>query len=69
MALESFRSWTDDIPICKHSGIGSATNEIYRKDGRRAEMHPVQDRHFHFRYSIFFSKKIKNAALLFVVDL
>ena len=49
MALESFRSWTDDIPICKHSGIGSATNEIYRKDGRRAEMHPVQDRHFHFR--------------------
>ncbi len=47
--MESLTSWTDDIPICKQAGIGTATNEIYRKDGRRAEMHAMQDRYFHFR--------------------
>ena len=47
--MENLTSWTDDIPICKQAGIGSANNEIYRKDGRRVEMHTMQDRYFHFR--------------------
>lgn len=47
--MESLRSWTDDIPICKQAGIGTANNEIYRKDGRRVEMHPMQNRYFYFR--------------------
>lgn len=49
MALESLTSWTDDIPLCPQAGIGVANNEIYRKDGRRVEMHKNQDRYFHFR--------------------
>ena len=45
---ESLTSWTDDIPLCKFAGIGTANNEIYRKDGKRVEMHKMQDRYFHF---------------------
>ncbi len=41
-------TWTDDIPICRATGIGSVSNEIYRKDGRRVEMHPMRSRHFSF---------------------
>ena len=33
--------------------MGSATNEIYRKDGRRVEMHPTEDRLFHFSVEEF----------------
>ena len=40
--------WTDDLPVCRQSGIGIATNEVYKKDGRRNEMHPPEDRSFHF---------------------
>lgn len=47
--IQSLTTWTDDIPICKQAGIGSANNEIYRKDGRRVEMHPLHTRTFHFR--------------------
>ena len=47
--MDALTSWTDDIPLCPHAGIGIANNEIYRKDGRRVEMHPYQDRYFHFR--------------------
>lgn len=46
--MENLANWTDDIPLCKNAGIGSANNEIYRKDGKRLEMHPMQDRYFHF---------------------
>jgi len=49
--MESLTSWTDDIPICRQSGIGAAANEIYRKDGRRAEMHPSFQRFFHFAHA------------------
>uniref|UniRef100_A0A0K8S3X3 PPM-type phosphatase domain-containing protein n=1 Tax=Lygus hesperus TaxID=30085 RepID=A0A0K8S3X3_LYGHE len=28
-------SWTDDLPICRYSGVGYATNQVYRKDGQR----------------------------------
>ena len=47
--MDSLTSWTDDIPICRRSGVGTAPNEVYRKNGRRTEMHPMEDRHFHFR--------------------
>ena len=46
-------SWTDDLPVCWQSGIGFASNELYRKDGRRTEMHPVEDRSFHFSVDEF----------------
>ena len=46
--LESMSAWTDGIPICKMAGIGNANNEIYRKDGKRVEMHRMHNRSFHF---------------------
>ena len=49
----SLSLWTDDLPVCRQSGIGIATNEIYKKDGRRNEMHPPEDRSFHFRVEEF----------------
>lgn len=47
MSLDS--SWMDDLPLCRQTGIGSSNNEIYRKDGRRVEAHPMQDRSFHLK--------------------
>jgi len=41
-------SWTDDVPTCKYSGVGSCWNEVYIKDGRRAQMHEFEDRSFRF---------------------
>lgn len=46
---QSLTSWTDDVPTCRESGVGSSPNEVYRKDGRRGEMHSFEDRSFHFR--------------------
>lgn len=43
-------SWTDDLPVCKQSGVGFSTNQIYREDGYRQEEHPFEDRSFHCRY-------------------
>jgi hypothetical protein len=51
--MESLTAWTDDIPICRAAGIGSVNNEIYRKDGRRVEMHPMRSRYFHFSQEEF----------------
>lgn len=28
-------SWTDDLPVCRQSGVGSSINQIYREDGNR----------------------------------
>lgn len=28
-------SWTDALPVCRDSGVGSATNQFYRQDGNR----------------------------------
>ena len=50
---EAMSSWTDDLPVCRQSGIGFVSNEKYRMDGRRTEMHPNEDRYFHFRYDNF----------------
>ncbi|XP_052773974.1 TGF-beta-activated kinase 1 and MAP3K7-binding protein 1-like [Mya arenaria] len=41
-------SWTDDLPVCHHSGVGFSTNQIYREDGNRREEHEFEDRNFHF---------------------
>lgn len=46
---QNFTSWTDDIPPCRDSGVGSCCNEVYRQDGRRVPMHPYEDRTFRFR--------------------
>lgn len=46
---ELFRSWTDDLPVCRLSGVGFSTNQIYREDGYRQEEHPFEDRSFHCR--------------------
>lgn len=41
--------WTDDLPVCHHSGVGFSTNQIYREDGNRREEHDFEDKNFHFR--------------------
>ncbi|XP_060560245.1 TGF-beta-activated kinase 1 and MAP3K7-binding protein 1-like [Ruditapes philippinarum] len=40
--------WTDDLPVCHHSGVGFSTNQIYREDGNRREEHEFEDKNFHF---------------------
>jgi len=45
---QSLTSWTDDLPLCPQSGIGISPNEVYKKNGRRTEMHANEDRSFHF---------------------
>ena len=46
---QRFTSWTDDVPTCVDSGVGSSCNEVYRKDGRRVALHEYEDRSFRFR--------------------
>lgn len=41
--------WTDHLPVCRLSGVGSSTNQLYREDGNRQEHHPCEDRSFHIR--------------------
>jgi len=43
---DEFTSWIDDIPTCRLSGIGTATNVLYRRDGTRAQRHSFQNRSF-----------------------
>jgi len=45
---EAFASWIDDIPTCRFSGIGTATNELYMRDGTRTQRHSFQNRSFRF---------------------
>ncbi len=47
--FQSETSWTDDLPVCHLSGVGFATNQIYRKDGFRREEHEFEDRSIHVR--------------------
>ncbi|XP_046384331.1 TGF-beta-activated kinase 1 and MAP3K7-binding protein 1-like [Ischnura elegans] len=49
MTYQEPKSWTDDLPVCKQSGVGSSTNQIYREDGYRQEEHEFEDRSFHFK--------------------
>ncbi|XP_022918161.2 TGF-beta-activated kinase 1 and MAP3K7-binding protein 1-like [Onthophagus taurus] len=48
--FQTSKSWTDDLPVCKQSGVGSATNQIYREDGNRQEAHSFEDRTFHYKF-------------------
>ncbi|KAH3872063.1 TGF-beta-activated kinase 1 and MAP3K7-binding protein 1-like [Dreissena polymorpha] len=62
------RPWTDDLPVCHHSGVGFSTNQIYREDGNRREEHEFEDRNFHFRqddvylYGVFDGHDSANAS-------
>lgn len=47
---QSDKSWTDDLPVCKLSGVGFSTNQIYREDGHRQEEHTFEDRSCHCRF-------------------
>lgn len=52
---QSFTSWTDDIPTCRDSGVGSSANEVYKPDGRRIPngLHTFEDRSFRFKRDEF----------------
>ena len=47
--LASTQSWTDDIPICQQTGVGTHTNQLYRRNGQRQELHSFEDKSFHFK--------------------
>uniref|UniRef100_A0A8D2D5B2 TGF-beta-activated kinase 1 and MAP3K7-binding protein 1 n=1 Tax=Sciurus vulgaris TaxID=55149 RepID=A0A8D2D5B2_SCIVU len=42
-------SWTDDLPLCHFSGVGSAANRVYSADGKGTEGHPPEDSWLKFR--------------------
>lgn len=44
-------SWTDDLPVCKNTGIGYSTNQIYREDGNPQEDHAYEDCSCHFKFN------------------
>lgn len=48
--FQSSKSWTDDVPVCKLSGAGFSTNQIYREDGNRQEEHTFEDRSYHCKF-------------------
>lgn len=41
--------WTDALPVCQHSGIGSLQNQGYKADGTRVTYRDSEDLFFHFR--------------------
>uniref|UniRef100_A0A8D8S6T9 TGF-beta-activated kinase 1 and MAP3K7-binding protein 1 n=2 Tax=Cacopsylla melanoneura TaxID=428564 RepID=A0A8D8S6T9_9HEMI len=57
--LQSSKSWTDDLPVCKSSGIGSSTSQIYCTNGQRQEKHHFED--------CFVSCKYDNDTFLYVI--
>ncbi|XP_060044978.1 TGF-beta-activated kinase 1 and MAP3K7-binding protein 1 isoform X2 [Erinaceus europaeus] len=46
---EQQTSWTDDLPLCHLSGVGSASNRSYSADGKGTESHPPEDNWLKFR--------------------
>ncbi|XP_026552278.1 TGF-beta-activated kinase 1 and MAP3K7-binding protein 1 [Pseudonaja textilis] len=46
---EQLSSWTDDLPLCLLSGVGSASNRSYTTDGKGTEIHPLEDNWLKFR--------------------
>ena len=40
-------NWTDDLSVCRLSGVGFLTNQRYREGGGRREEHEFEDRNFH----------------------
>ncbi|XP_035759082.1 TGF-beta-activated kinase 1 and MAP3K7-binding protein 1 [Egretta garzetta] len=47
--VEQQPSWTDDLPSCHLSGVGSAPNRSYSADGKGTEGHPLEDNWLKFR--------------------
>lgn len=43
--------WTDDLPVCKNTGIGYSTNQMYREDGNPQEQHPYEDSSCHLQFN------------------
>ncbi|MBN3323418.1 TAB1 protein, partial [Atractosteus spatula] len=43
------QSWTDDLPICRLCGVGTAANCVYSADGKGTQTHPNEDGHLRFR--------------------
>lgn len=62
------QSWTDDLPVCKNTGIGFSINQIYRADGHPQEAHPYEDFTSNFKfdacdwYAVFDGHEGKKAA-------
>ncbi|KAK4875764.1 hypothetical protein RN001_012186 [Aquatica leii] len=50
LPYQTDKSWTDDLPVCKQSGVGFATNQIYREDDHRQPEHSFEDRSCHCRF-------------------
>ncbi|CAH1171098.1 unnamed protein product [Phaedon cochleariae] len=50
-SYKNTQSWTDDLPICKNTGIGFSTNQIYREDGNPQEAHQYEDCSCHFKFN------------------
>lgn len=50
VSQEQQPSWTDDLPLCHLSGVGSASNRSYAADGKGIESHPPEDSWLKFRY-------------------
>lgn len=68
-SYKSSQSWTDDLPVCKNTGIGFSTNQFYREDGHPQEDHPYEDSSCHFKchdsffwYAVFDGHEGKRAA-------
>ncbi|XP_076265929.1 TGF-beta-activated kinase 1 and MAP3K7-binding protein 1-like [Rhynchophorus ferrugineus] len=68
-SYKNSESWTDDLPICKNTGIGFSINQIYRKDGHPQEDHSYEDCSCHFQfdekffwYAVFDGHEGKKAA-------
>ncbi|KAL1490937.1 hypothetical protein ABEB36_011606 [Hypothenemus hampei] len=53
-SYKNTESWTDDLPVCKLSGMGFSTNQIYREDGHPQEDHPYEDTSSHFQFNDHF---------------
>lgn len=49
LSQEQQPSWTDDLPLCHLSGVGSASNRSYSADGKDTESHPPEDSWLKFR--------------------
>lgn len=50
-SYKNSESWTDDLPVCKNTGIGFSTNQLYREDGNPQEEHQYEDCSSHFKFN------------------
>ncbi|RZC39386.1 TGF-beta-activated kinase 1 and MAP3K7-binding protein 1-like [Asbolus verrucosus] len=50
-SYKSQGNWTDALTVCKSTGIGYSTNQIYREDGNPQEDHPYEDCSCHYEFN------------------